>query len=229
MNLTLPRPDEVSLTPRDRVFAAIEVLIGVAVVMGHNVYHKLPNEVPILVLLLWASLLIRRRPWSSVGLCRPRSWWVVLGVAVLAAVLLGLKDAVTEPLAHWIWHQQEKTPSLFADQYRHNALHAAASLGVVWTFAAFGEELAYRALLLRRAADALNGSGIGYAAAVVLSSVLFGFGHFFKGPAGVFDSTVSGLILAAAYWVARRNLWAPILAHGLVDTFVVIATYVGWG
>jgi membrane protease YdiL (CAAX protease family) len=214
--------------PRDRIFAAVEVLIGAAVVIGHNVYHKLPNEVPILVLLLWASLLIRRRPWRSVGLCRPGSWWVVVLVAVFAATLLQLKDLVTEAVAHWIWHQQEKTSSLFAGVYRHNALHAAETLGIVWTFAAFGEEFSYRALLLRRTADALNGSRGAYAVAVALSSVLFGFGHFYKGPTGVFDSTFSGLILATAYLVTRRNLWTPIFAHGLSDTFPAVATYLGW-
>ena len=102
---------------------------------------------------------------------------------------------------------------------------ALKALVIVWTFAASGEELAYRALLLRTTADALNGSRAAYAAAILFSSVLFGFGHFFKGPTGVFDSTVSGLILAAAYLVTRRNLWAPVFAYGLSDTFAVVLTY----
>lgn len=60
-----------ALSARERVFALIEVMIGAAVVVGHNVYRVVPNEVPILVILLWASLLIRRRPWASVGLGKP--------------------------------------------------------------------------------------------------------------------------------------------------------------
>ncbi|MGO9796986.1 MAG: lysostaphin resistance A-like protein [Terracidiphilus sp.] len=199
--------------------------MGAVVVIGHNVYRFLPNEVPILVLILWISLLIRRKPWKSIGLSKPGSWGVSLAVAIAAGALLQLKDFVTEPFAHWIWPQPEKSSSILADLHQHSISHAALSLAIVWSFAAFGEEFAYRALLLRRAADALNGSRVGYAIAILFSSLLFGFGHFYKGPTGVFDSTISGLILAAAYLLTRRNLWAPIFAHGLSDTFAVAASY----
>jgi uncharacterized protein len=221
----LPPGGTVPLSPRDRTLATAEVLLGAAVVIGHNVYRVLPNEVPILVVILWVSLLIRRKPWSSVGLSRPFSRKLIVIVAVCGGVLLQLKDLITEPLAHLIWHQQEKAPSIIANLHHHSPLVAVKSLAIVWTFAAFGEEFAYRALLLRRTAAALNGSPAGYATAALFSSVLFGFGHFFKGPTGVFDSAVSGLILAAAYLVTRRNLWAPVLAHGLSDTFAVVFTY----
>ena len=38
-----------------RIGAAVELLLGAAVVLAHNVWHVLPNEVPILVVaaLLW--------------------------------------------------------------------------------------------------------------------------------------------------------------------------------
>lgn len=212
------------LTLRERVFAAFEVLVGGAVVLAHNVYHILPNEVPILVAILWISLLITRKPWSSVGLTRPWSWKLSAIVALCCGALLQLKDVLTEPLAHLIWHEQEKVPKIIAGLHAHPAL-ALKALALVWTFAAFGEEFAYRGLLLRRTADALNGSPTAYACGLVFSSVLFGFGHFFKGPTGVFDSAFSGLILGGAYLLTRRNLWASILAHGLSDTFAVVFTY----
>jgi membrane protease YdiL (CAAX protease family) len=63
---------------------------------------------------------------------------------------------------------------------------------------------------------------------VVLVSILFGYGHYYKGPAGVLDSGVAGLILGAAYLLSGRKLWTCILAHGLIDTFAVIAVYFGW-
>jgi membrane protease YdiL (CAAX protease family) len=67
-----------------------------------------------------------------------------------------------------------------------------------------------------------------YWMAMVAVSVLFGFGHYYKGPAGVIDSTVAGLILGAAYLLSGRNLWTSILAHGFIDTFAVVAVYLGW-
>ena len=42
------------------------------------------------------------------------------------------------------------------------------------------------------------------------------------------DSTFSGLVLGTAYLLTGRNLWAPILAHGIKDTVAVIFFAMGW-
>jgi len=49
-----------------------------------------------------------------------------------------------------------------------------------------------------------------------------------KGPAGVLDSTYSGLVLGCAYLLSGRNLWAAILAHGISDTFALVVVFMGW-
>ena len=105
---------------------------------------------------------------------------------------------------------------------------ALTSLLIVWTFAAFGEELSYRGYLLTRAADALGRSTLAYWIAMILVSLLFGFGHYYKGPSGVLDSTYSGLVLGAAYLVAGRNLWAPVLTHGIADTIAIFVVFMSW-
>ncbi len=66
-------------------------------------------------------------------------------------------------------------------------------LGIVWTFAAFGEEIAYRGYLLTRAADVGGRSPLAWWIGVIIVSVLFGYGHYYKGPAGILDSGVAGL------------------------------------
>ena len=99
---------------------------------------------------------------------------------------------------------------------------------IVWIFAGFGEEIGYRGYLLTRAADLGNRSKLAYVAAMLYVAVLFGLGHVYKGPAGILDSTYSGLVLGGIYLLSRRNLWAPILAHGISDTFAVVAIFMGW-
>jgi hypothetical protein len=88
--------------------------------------------------------------------------------------------------------------------------------------------MSYRGYLLTRASEVLGRSSLAYWAAMILVSLLFGFGHYYKGPSGVVDSAYSGLALGAAYLLAGRNLWVPILAHGAADTVAIFVVFIGW-
>jgi membrane protease YdiL (CAAX protease family) len=218
------------LPPRfsnSRIVSGLELSLGAALVIGHNVYHVVPNEVPILFVVGWISIRLRDGGWKAVGLRAPHSWWKTLGWAVVsAATIVVLSDMAVGPIAERFLGA-ERASKAFATS-AHDLSWTLRSLGLIWTFAAFGEEMGYRGYLMTRAADLGKRSQLAYMAGLVVVSVLFGYGHFFKGPAGVVASTVSGLVLGATYLLAGRNLWVPILAHGLRDTFFVVATLLGW-
>lgn len=110
-----------------------------------------------------------------------------------------------------------------------HVLVALEWLLLVWTFAAFGEEISYRGYLLTRAAEVGGRSTAAYWLGNLVVAVLFGFGHYYKGPSGILDSGMAGLILGAAFILSKRNLWVCILAHGFIDTVGVIAAFAGWG
>jgi hypothetical protein len=216
------------LTQRARLLSLLECAFGVFFVLGHNIFHILPNEVPILFILGWISLWWRNGGWKYAGLKRPQSWWRTVALAIVAAAILLLgSELIVEPLAHRIWPEPEQVSNVIKAGASGWA-QALVSLLIVWTFASFGEELSYRGYLLTRAAEVLRCSNLGYWAAMILVSLLFGFGHYYKGPAGVLDSTYSGLVLGAAYLIANRNLWVAILTHGLADTVAVFAVFMGW-
>jgi uncharacterized protein len=216
-----------SLPASYRWTSLFEVALGVFLVLGHNVFRVVPNEVFFLFALFLVSFKVRDGGWGVAGLKRPSSWRRTLVLALLGTVVLQVgSEFVVQPLAQHIWHQPEQVSSLLSSGM--STKKALLSLGIVWTFAAFGEELGYRGYLLTRAADLGNRSQVAYVIAMVCVAVLFGFGHYYKGPAGVLDSTYSGLVLGTIYLLSGRNLWAPILAHGLSDTFAVIAVYLGW-
>ena len=210
-----------------RALSAGELLLGAGIVIGHNVYHLLPNEVPILFLLGLLSVRVRNGGWSAIGLKRPPSWFRILWIALAAAALrILLGDFVIEPLGAHFWPPIQAPAD--AEQITGNIKIALLALLIVWTFAAFGEEIVYRGYLTLRAAEAGGGSSAAYWMATVLVSVLFGFGHYYKGPTGIIDSGMAGLILGAAYMVSGRNLWACILAHGFIDTVGVTFAFFGW-
>jgi membrane protease YdiL (CAAX protease family) len=210
-----------------RILSAFELLLGAFIVVGHNVFRILPNEVPILFVLGLLSVRLRNGGWSAMGFKRPGSWvrigLIALGAAVLRIVL---GAAVIEPLAAHFW------PPIVApagsEAISGNIGAALLWLLLVWTWAALGEEVGYRGYLLTRAADAGSRTMAAYWIGVVIVAVLFGYGHYYKGPAGILDSGVAGLILGAAYMLSGRNLWTCILAHGFIDTFGVTAAFFGW-
>ena len=215
------------LTAGFRALSALELLLGASIVIGHNVFHVVPNEVPILFGLGLLSFRLRNGGWSAMGLQRPASWPRIVQIAAAAAVLrITVGEFIIDPLTGRFWPPAAEAAE--AEAITGNIGLALLGLLLVWTFAAFGEEIAYRGYLLARAADLGGGSTLALWGAMVLASILFGYGHYYKGPSGVVDSGVAGLVLGAAYLLSGRNLWASILAHGFIDTFAVTVTYLGW-
>src|SRR5712691_1928700 len=93
-----------SPTPGQRIISAAELVLGACIVIGHNVLHKVPNEVPILFVLGLVSIRWRDHRWSAMGLKRPKSWSRVVLIALAAAALrIVLGDFVIEPLTGFFW------------------------------------------------------------------------------------------------------------------------------
>jgi membrane protease YdiL (CAAX protease family) len=170
---------------------------------------------------------IRNGGIAALGFRRPESWMRVVAIALAAATLrIALGYFAIDPLTALVWPPAiapEGVESIAGD-WRTALMY----LGIVWTFAAFGEEIAYRGYLMNRAADAGGRTTAAWWISVVVVAVLFGYGHYYKGPAGIVDSGVAGLILGAAYLVSGRVLWTTVLAHGFIDTFGVGALYFGF-
>ena len=132
-----------------RALSAFEFLLGAAIVVGHNVYRVVPNEVLILFVLGLVSLRLRHGGWAALGLTRPASWRRVLMIALAAAALrLLLGEYVIDPLTAHFWPAANLPEE--AAEIRSNVGYALLALALVWSFAAFGEEISYRGYLLRR-------------------------------------------------------------------------------
>ena len=87
------------LTPGQRWFSFAELALGTFLVIGHNVYHIVPNEVPFLFVLFWISLKLRDGGWKVAGLRRPDSWkWTIVWALAAAALRISLGELVVSPL-----------------------------------------------------------------------------------------------------------------------------------
>ena len=217
--------DQVTQQAKGRTLSALEFVLAAAVVVGHNVWAVVPNEVPILALAALISVRVREGGWGALGFRRPKSWLRVVLIALAAVVLRLIVSDPIEAVLTPIFGAP--STSAIVTSSPHDLRWMITTLALVWTFAAFGEEISYRGYLTLRASDALGGSTAAWIIATVMAAVLFGVGHYYKGPVGIIDSGVAGLILGATYLLSGRCLWTTILAHGLIDTTGVTLLYLG--
>lgn len=204
----------------------IEVVLFVAVVVA-DAYGLVPISQTIFLLpLIWAMLKLRGERWSDIGFTRPdRFGWSIL-VGVLAGVLMELFAVyVTTP---WIstFFGVEPDYSELKD-IRGNLTLLFLFLVLSWTLAAVGEELCFRGFLMKRLAQVFGESRVAWAASLLLSSVLFGWGHTEQGVSGWVQEGLSGLLLGILFLSAKRNLAVPIVAHGVSNTLAFVLIYLG--
>jgi membrane protease YdiL (CAAX protease family) len=196
--------------------------LAALLVWGNFPYIPFGNTVGLL-LLGSASLWLRGSGWRAIGLQRPKSWVKTLAWSVgLGIASQALDVKIATPLLARITGQ---APDL--SNFRSmigNVPQLLLWLAFTWSIVAFGEEMAYRGYILNRAADAFGRARPAWIFAAILSSALFGLAHHYQGVAGVIDVAVFAFIPVIAYLLSGRNLWIPILAHGIGDTidFVLI-------
>jgi len=80
---------------------------------------------------------------------------------------------------------------------------------------------------MHRIADLFNRNNTRWIVGLILSNLLFGFGHMYQGLSGMIITGLTGFISAWLYFTTNRNLWAPILAHGIYDTIGFLMIFFG--
>ncbi len=166
--------------------------------MGHQF-----GLVPVVLFVMWQS----GKGWACFGLGRPK-----VGKDILIGLGLWLVVAIFDLLirsfnVHHPWF--EFVPVAIPWQRGMLLLAACCAVG-------FSEELAFRAYLIPRL-EAVTGATW---KAVLLSVMLFGFIHLYKGYLGVVYSVVAGLIWSVGFCLTRR-IWPVAISHTIID-FIIL-------
>jgi membrane protease YdiL (CAAX protease family) len=199
------------------------------ILVGLGVYalDYLPFPILLLFLMAWASLRLRHMHWRDVGLRRPDRWLTTIGLALLIGIGYQALDIILiAPIMNKLTGEAIDL-SLFND-LEGNLFLLFFFLAVSWTEAAFIEELFFRGYLFNRITDLFGKGRLGVSLALIGTSLLFGAAHAYQGISGVVDTALAGLLLGLLYLHARRNLWLPILTHGIIDTIGFLFIYFGF-
>lgn len=182
-----------------------------------------------MLMIVYLGLRLRGQTWAHLGLTfgMPRRATVVrvllLSLAVFAAAaaafLLGTVVMTSIPGI-----PARANLSGYNYLYQNLPMLIGSLIGV-YIVSSFGEEVVYRAFLITRIEEMGSGGRGARWLAVLISTAVFGFIHFQWGPVGMGQTAFVGLVFALAYLKVKRNLWINILAHGYLDTILIVQLF----
>jgi membrane protease YdiL (CAAX protease family) len=173
-----------------------------------------------IAVLMWVRM--SRRPWSAIGLGRPRSSPTTVAIGIVSGVVFKIvMKALVMPLLGappvnqaftWL---TGNTPALIE------------FILMVMVTAGFAEEVLFRGFLFDRLGSWLGTGRWATVATVVITAALFGAVHWQgqKLP-GVQQAVIAGLVFGALY-ARTRNLWMIMIAHTAFDLTAAWMIYYG--
>lgn len=199
------------------------------------VIWRYAGPVSLLLTIAVLTLYLRARGlgWSQMGLAPLSSWktrLMVLPQALLALVAFAAVVALTTIAGPALGLAfLTEVPAGVEDRWGEVAgslPHYLLWLAIVWTAAAFGEEMFFRGYLVSRFRLIFSGGWPGAVLAVVLPALIFGYGHFYyQGWRGAVVTGAIGLAFGTMFLLFRRNLWPLVLLHGVIDTLTFTAIF----
>lgn len=227
-------------TSPSRSRAALELLAAITIAFGSKAIldpfiWKFSGPLSLLIVLSVATVYLHHRgeTWSGLGMARPRGWkssLLVLPQTLLAIVAILGSGVATAYLgdAAGLWSTDTLPEGVEArwGNIAGNLPVYLMWLAIVWTSAAFGEEMFFRAVLVSRVERIFAGIPMRAVLSVLIPALIFGFAHmYYQGVRGLVVTGTIALALGTLYLLYKRNLWPLILAHGLVDTLAMTALY----
>lgn len=207
------------LNNKGSIFGAILIVMGLSQFLKFAAPDYLFWGIPMTVLVIGLMTWLKKVGWADLGFIRPKSWRKTIGLAFLAFLIvqvIGFLQYTLTPAA----------PDFSTYEEGMTLLSLLGWVAISWTTAAFGEEIIYRGFILKQVTRLFGEQnrwswGVG----LVVSSIIFGLVHFHQGIGGMIGVGILGLVYGSFYLWSGRNLWVPILAHGLTGSTTLIVIY----
>ena len=176
--------------------------------------------IPLALLAIWLISWIKKVRWSDLGLYRPESWSKTIKMALFAMLIVQIVGTLQFTLS--------KSPQdLSSYQEAMTPWGLLRWIVIAWTTAGFGEEIIWRGFFMKQIARLFDEQKrSSWVIGLVLSSIGFGLVHFHQGIGGIVGNVFVGLVFGIFYLRSGRNLWVPIIAHGLTGTLRFIMVFI---
>lgn len=202
------------------------VIFGIIVVL--DALGVLPiTQTIYLIPLILIALKTQKENFKSIGfgIGRIQLWKSILLGSFLGIILELIATFITTPLLSQLFRQEPDLTNFHGIEGNLKLLIFYVAFS--WIIAAFGEEICFRGFLMDRIAKLFGNSRKAWIASLILSSVLFGWGHTEQGITGWIQEGLSGLFLGIMFLASGKNLVIPIVSHGISNTLAFILIYFG--
>ena len=205
------------------ILGAILIVAFISQILKFTFPDLLFWGIPLALLAIWLISWFKQVGWSDVGLYRPESWSETIKMALYAMLIVQIIGILQGTLQNLFG---TAAPDLSSYEERMTPLWLLRWIAISWTTAGFGEEVIYRGFYMKQIARLFGDQKrSNWVIGLVLSSIGFGLVHFHQGIGGIVGNVIVGLVFGIFYLRSGRNLWVPIIAHGLTGTISFIILY----
>ncbi len=197
------------------------------IVYNYTTDYAGPITAALLTILCTVLLKINNSNWKELGFRKPNKLvsivWQVPLILVSIIILMGIYHYLFIETLGFSIPEQERFAGM-----EGNIKMLIKWLIISWIVGAFMEELIFRGFLLNYFESLLAPLKLSTTFAVIIQALLFASVHFYnRGFIGALSIFIFSSILGFYYIKFKRNLWALILAHGIMNTLSFIEDYLG--
>ena len=203
-------------------------ILALLVVVSLSFLDKIipPAGIPLAVISIFILFKLKKISIKNLGLFKPKSWikTILIGLSVGTFITL-FALSILSPIIEWLGISKE-TPAVYEAIEGNNSM-LIIYLIVSWTTAGLGEELIYRSFFLGQFVSVLKNVKYKWLLSLVISSIIFGFGHFNDGTDAIILTAINGFIIGIVYLKTNRNIWAAYFTHAFANTVELMIIYFG--
>ncbi len=203
----------------------LEITIFISIVVADALGIVPITQTIFLVPLIFLSLRWQHQSLRTIGFRKSNN----TGRLILFGILLGIAielfaTYITTPVINSMFGTEPDYTELSA--IKGNLVMLLIYILISWVLGGLGEEIAFRGFLMKRLSKIFTNFHPNFMA-IILSSLLFGFGHTEQGPAGWVQEGLNSVYLGIIMVGFGNRLIVPIIAHGVSNMVALTLIYLG--